>query len=292
MFLQQLINGLVLGCTYSLLALGYTLIFGVLKILHIAHGEVFMIGAFLAATLILSFHPSFALALLTSMLGAALIGILVERVAIRPLRREGRPLPTMPPLVSTLGAIWVLQEMVIKIFGAEVQPFPQLYEVKNFSLGPITISSSQILIIGVSFLLMIGLQFMVMRTKWGKGMRAVAENAKTAALLGINVNMIIMLTFATASGLAGAAGLLIGMAYNAYSPFMGVEIGLKGFAIIVLGGMGNIWGAMVGGLILGMAEILSVGYLASSFRDAFAFGLMILILLIKPSGLFGSRKIV
>ena len=123
-------------------------------------------------------------------------------------------------------------------------------------------------------------------------MRTVAENAKTAALLGINVNMIIMLTFATASGLAGAAGLLIGMAYNAYSPFMGVEIGLKGFAIIVLGGMGNIWGAMVGGLILGMAEILSVGYLASSFRDAFAFGLMILILLIKPSGLFGSRRVV
>jgi len=291
MLLQQLINGLVLGCTYSLLALGYTLIFGVLEILNIAHGDVFMFGAVIAASFILFSHANFFVALMAAMIGAMIVGILVERLTIRPLKKEGRPLPLLPPLVTTLGAIWVLQEVVIKIFGAEVQPFPLLFQEKNYNFGPITISLSQLIIIGVSFFLMFSLYLVVAKTKWGKGMRAVAENAKMAALFGINVNGVVFVTFAVASALAGAAGFLVGISYNSYSPFMGVQIGLKGFAVIVIGGMGNIWGAMAGGLILGMAEILSVGYMASSFRDAIAFGLMILILLVRPSGLFGSRKV-
>lgn len=289
MLVQQLINGFALGCTYSLLALGYTLIFGVLKILNIAHGDVFMVGAVIAANLILFARANFLFALIGSMIGTMIVGILVERLTIRPLKSEGRPLLPLPPLITTLGAVWVIEELVIKIVGAQVQPFPSLYQEMNFNFGSFAVSSSQLIIIGVSFFLMFCLQLVVAKTKWGKGMRAVAENAKTACLLGINVNRTILITFAVASALAGAAGLLVGLSYRAFSPFMGVEIGLKGFAIILFGGMGNIWGAMVGGLILGMVEILSVGYLASSFRDAFAFGLMILILLLKPAGLFGSR---
>jgi branched-chain amino acid transport system permease protein len=291
MLLQQLTNGIVLGCTYSLLALGYTLIFGVLKIFHIAHGDVMMVGTVLAANLILFMHADFFTALISSMVGAMIVGILIERLTIRPLRRGGRVMPVAPPLVTTLGAIMILQEIIIKMFRAEVMPFPALYQEQSYRIGPITISFSQVVIIAVSVCLMVCLHVMVAKTKWGKGMRAVAENSKTASLLGINVNAIVMFTFAIASALAGACGLLLGMAYTAYSPFMGVEIGAKGFAVIVLGGMGNIWGAMVGGLVLGMVEILSVGYLASSFRDAFAFGLMILILVIKPTGLFGSRTV-
>jgi branched-chain amino acid transport system permease protein len=291
MFFQQLINGLALGCTYALLALGYTLVFGVLGILNIAHGEVFMFGALIAANFILFAHANFFFALLASMIGAMFVGILVERLTIRPLRREGRALPLLPPLITTLGAIWVLQEVAIKIFGAEVQPFPPVFQEKNFTLGTVRISSSQLIIIGVSLFLMFSLFLTVAKSKWGKGMRAVAENAKMAALLGINVNGVMFVTFAVASALAGVAGFLVGISYYSYSPFMGVQIGLKGFAVIVIGGMGNIWGAMVGGLILGMVEILSVGYLASSFRDAIAFGLMILILLVKPTGIFGSRTV-
>jgi len=291
MLLQQLINGIVLGCNYSLLALGYTLIFGVLKIFHIAHGDVMMVGTVLAANLILFMHVDFFTALIISMGGAMLVGILIERLTIRPIRRGGRVMPVTPPLITTLGAAMILQEIIIKIFGAQALPFPALYQEQSYRIGPITISFSQVVIIAVSVCLMVCLHVMVAKTKWGKGMRAVAENPKTASLLGINVHAIVMVTFTIASALAGACGLLLGMAYAAYSPFMGIEIGAKGFAIIVLGGMGNIWGAMVGGLVLGMVEILSVGYLASSFRDVFAFGLMILILVIKPTGLFGSRRV-
>lgn len=287
LFVQQLINGLMLGSTYSLLAIGYTLIFGVLGILHIAHGEVFMMGALIGLQMVLLMEANIYVALLGSMVGAALLGVLVELVSIRTLQREGKPLPLLAPLISTLGAGLILQDLAVKYYGGRQMRFPTTVEI--YQLGPVRVTSVQITIISIAFLMMICLHLFIKKSVMGKTMRAVSENARMASLLGVDVNIVTAMTFTVASALAGVAGMLVGLAYSAISPFMGVQIGLKGFAIIVIGGMGNITGAMLGGLILGMVEILSVAYLASSYRDAFAFGLMVIILLIKPTGIFGAK---
>jgi branched-chain amino acid transport system permease protein len=284
MFLQQLINGIMLGSTYSLVAIGYSLIFGVLNLLHFAHGEVFMLGAYFALQISLSLHWGLFGCMLGAVIGTAIMGFLIERVAIRPIKREY----FLAPLVATIGITIILQEGAAKVFGSEPVGFPQSVAIRNFQLGPIGINTLQILILGISLSLMVILHLFVSRTKLGRGMRATAENATTARLLGVRVNGIITLTFMIASALAGVAGVLVGMAYNTITPYMGAQMAGKGFAIMLLGGLGNVQGAMLGGLILGIAEIFSVGYLASSYRDAFAFGVMILILIFKPSGLFGS----
>lgn len=284
MFLQQLINGIMLGSTYSLVAIGYTLIFGVLNLLHFAHGEVFMLGAFIGLQIVLGLKLGIFGAIIGAMAGTALVGFLIERVAFRPIKKEY----FLSPLIATIGITIILQEVANKIFGSEPVGFPQTVGILNFQLGPIGINSLQILILSVSVFLMVVLHLFVSRTRLGRGMRATAENATTARLLGVKINRIIVLTFMIASALAGAAGVLVGMAYNYISPYMGAQMAGKGFAIMLLGGLGNIKGAMLGGLILGVAEILSVGYLTSSYRDAFAFGVMILILIFRPSGLFGS----
>lgn len=287
MILQQLLNGIMLGGTYALLALGYTLIFGILRMLHIAHGEVFMVGALIGLNLVLLAGVNIYIALLGGLIGAALVGVVIERVAIRPLRREGQPLPLLAPLISTLGVGLILQDLAVKYYGGRQVRFPETIQVVNYHLGPVVVTSVQVIIILTSLLLMVTLSLFLRGNVMGKAMRAVAENARTASLLGININRVILVTFAIASGLAGAAGVLVGLAYGAISPFMGVEIGLKGFAIIVIGGLGSIVGAMVAGLAIGLVEVLSVGYLASSYRDAFTFGFMVLVLLLRPQGLFG-----
>ena len=284
MFLQQLINGIMLGSTYSLVAIGYTLIFGVLNLLHFAHGEVFMLGAFIGLQIVLGLKLGIFGAMIGAMAGAAVVGYFIERVAFRPIKKEY----FLAPLIATIGITIILQEVANKVFGSEPVGFPQTVEIRNLQLGPIGINSLQIMILSISIFLMVVLHLFVSRTKLGRGMRAAAENATTARLLGVKINRIVVLTFMIASALAGAAGVLVGMAYNYISPYMGAQMAGKGFAIMLLGGLGNIKGAMLGGLILGVAEILSVGYLASSYRDAFAFGVMILILIFKPSGLFGS----
>ena len=273
-----------MGSTYSLVAIGYTLIFGVLNLLHFAHGEVFMLGAFIGLQIVLGLKVGIFGAMVGAMAATALVGFLIERVAFRPIKKEY----FLAPLIATIGITIILQEMANKVFGSEPVGFPQAVEIRNFQVGPIGINTLQILILSVSILLMVVLHLFVSRTRLGRGMRATAENATTARLLGVKINRIIVLTFMIASALAGAAGVLVGMAYNYISPYMGAQMAGKGFAIMLLGGLGNITGAMLGGLILGVAEILSVGYLTSSYRDAFAFGVMILILIFKPSGLFGS----
>ncbi len=284
MFLQQLINGIMLGSTYSLVAIGYTLIFGVLNLLHFAHGEVFMLGAFFALQLSLGLHWGIFSSMLGALIGTAVVGFLIERIAIRPIKREY----FLAPLIATIGITIILQEVANKVFGSEPVGFPQTIAIRNFQVGPIGINTLQLLILGISLLLMGLLDLFVSKTKTGRGMRATAENATTARLLGVNVNGIIILTFMIASALAGVAGVLVGMAYNTVSPYMGIQMAGKGFAIMLLGGLGNVRGAMLGGIILGVAEIFCVGYLASSYRDAFAYGVMILILIFRPSGLFGS----
>ncbi len=283
LFIQQLVNGLMLGSTYSLVAIGYTLILGTLNILHFAHGEVFMMGAFFGLLMVLFWKVNFFVAILGGMLSAAIVGIAVELFAIRPIKKEQH----LAPLISTIGVTIILQELAHYFSGGEPLSFPETVTVINFDLGGVRINSVQLTIFGVSIFLMFILHLFVKNTKMGKAIRATAESPTTAALLGISVNQVTIATFIIASALAGASGVLVGLSYNAVTPGMGVPMAIKGFAIMLLGGLGNIYGAMIGGLILGGAEILCVGYLAPSYRDAFAFGLMILILIFKPSGILG-----
>jgi branched-chain amino acid transport system permease protein len=284
MLAQQLANGVMLGSTYALVAIGYTLVFGVLRLLHLAHGEVFMVGAFAGLQIVLwwSFGP--LVALIGGLVASAAIGMLLELVAFRPIRKRGNS--HLAPVVSTIGAGLVLQEVMTKTFGAEQTPFPSNLSRVSYDLGFISVTGSQIFILSVAVASMVALHLFVTRTRYGIAMRATSENLQVAAILGININTVILVTFGVASALGGVAGVLVGLNFNAISPFMGIEMGIKGMAVMLIGGLGSIYGAMVGGLLLGIIEVLSVGYLESSLRDAFAFGLMILILIVRPSGLF------
>ncbi len=284
MLAQQLANGVMLGSTYALVAIGYTLVFGVLRLLHLAHGEVFMVGAFAGLQIVLwwSFGP--LVALIGGLVASAAIGMLLELVAFRPIRKRGNS--HLAPVVSTIGAGLVLQEVMTKTFGAEQTPFPSNLSRVSYDLGFISVTGSQIFILSVAVASMVALHLFVTRTRYGIAMRATSENLQVAAILGINVNTVILVTFGVASALGGVAGVLVGLNFNAISPFMGIEMGIKGMAVMLIGGLGSIYGAMVGGLLLGIIEVLSVAYLESSLRDAFAFGLMILILIVRPRGLF------
>ncbi|HBV88227.1 branched-chain amino acid ABC transporter permease [Desulfosporosinus sp.] len=288
MFWQQLVNGLTLGSTYSLVALGYTLIMGVLNIINMAHGEIFMIGAFVGLYLVTYFEVNIFVAMAGAMVTSALLGCLMETVALRPLRRKA--VSHLAPLISTIGVAIFLESLALNLFGPQSQAFPTELAAVQMQLGPIRISLVQIIILGMSFGLMFVLRFWLSKTRVGKAIRTTAENIETANLLGINTNKIIFLTVALASGLGGIAGVLVGLSFNAVEPTMGLSMGLKGLAVLILGGMGNITGAMLGGLILGIAEVFTVAYGASSYRDAVAFGMIILILFIRPQGLFGKRQ--
>jgi branched-chain amino acid transport system permease protein len=284
---QQIVNGVMLGSTYALIAIGYTLIFGVLHLVHLAHGEVFMVGAFAGLMAVKFAGGDVVMAIVCGLLAAAAAGALVELLAIRPIRqRKGHALA---PMISTIGVGIVLQEVVARVFGAEQVGFPHRMEAASWQVGNVTLSSVQVLILGVSLVLMVALHLFVTRTRLGMAMRATAESASIAHTLGIRSDRIILLTFVIASALGGAAGVLVGLSFNAISPFMGIDMGIKGLVAMLLGGLGNIYGAMLGGLIIGMVEVLSVAYLASSYRDAFAFIIMITVLLLRPRGIFGSR---
>jgi branched-chain amino acid transport system permease protein len=285
MFLQQLVNGIMVGSTYSLVAIGYTLIFGVLNVLHFAHGEVFMIGAFIGLQVVLLTKMNITIAIIAAMVGAGLLGMAIERGVIRLIKREY----PLAPLSATIGLTVFFQEGITKIFGGNTVGFPETFQAKIYRFGNISIDSTQVIILAISFVLMATLTLFVKKTRTGKAIRAVAENPMTARLLGVNIHRVTMLTFAISSALAGAAGVLVGLAYNAISPFLGTRMALLSFAIMLLGGLGNITGAMAGGLILGVVEVLSTVYISSSYRDAFAFGTMILILVFRPSGLFGTK---
>src|SRR6516225_8664945 len=281
-FIQQVINGLMLGGGYALVAIGYTLIFGVLNLLHLAHGEVAMIGSYVGLTLVI---------IAMSQVGVLplWVGIIVELIAFRPL---GRRQLHITPLITTIAVAFVLQEAAVKLFGSEQRSFPvAMFDgLKRYDLqlGAFRITYVQMFIIAASLVLMVSLYFFVEKTTMGRAMRACAENTQTARLLGVNVHWITIWTFGIASALAGAAGVLIGLAYN-ITPLMGGSLGLKGLTIMLFGGSGNIVGAMVAALILGMIETMSVAYLVPAWKVGFAFGILILILLYKPTGLFGSR---
>jgi branched-chain amino acid transport system permease protein len=285
MFYQQLINGLMLGASYSLVAIGYTLIFGVLNLLYFSHGEVFMVGAFVGLFLVLYGGTNIYVALLGAMVVCAILGALAFFVAVRPVPKD-RPLA---PLISTIGLTIILQNLAIYVFGGQQFSFPETIHQALYHIGPITVSSVQLFILGVAIALMAALWLFIERTKLGRAMRAVAENHETAALLGVNVNRVVLITFIIGSGIAGVAGVLDGLKNSSVSPFMGLGAAVKGLIVMLLGGLGNVPGAMIAGLMLGTIEILSAAYIGTTERDFFSFLILILILLYRPTGLFGTR---
>jgi len=285
MILQQLVNGVMLGSVYALIAIGYTLIFGVLGILHLAHGEVFMVGAYLGLLCALRLSQNIVVAILVAMAGTALLGLLIERVALRPVRGSHY----LAPLATTIGAGIVLQETARWAFGPEQRGFPSAVGVRIWELGPVRISSVQVFILTTALVLMAALHLFLSRTEAGRCLRAAAEDPMVASIHGVNVGRVILQTLVVGSAMAGAAGVLVGLAYNSVDPFIGVQMGIKGLVVMIIGGLGNVSGAMVGGLLLGVLEVVGVSYLASSYRDAFAFGALVLILLVRPEGLLGAH---
>lgn len=287
MISQQLLNGLMLGATYSLVAIGYTLIFGVLGLLHFAHGEVLMMGAYFGIYIILWTGLPLYLSLPLTMLATAILGVLIHILAIRPISKDFH----LAPLLSTIGVTIILQNVAVKLFGGYGTLFPETISSGSFMIGGVTIRSVQVLILTVSLVLMVLLHLVTKKTKLGKAIRSVSENPTTASLLGVNVDNIVMLTFFIASGLAGAAGVMIGIAFHTITPFIGLTFALKALVVMLLGGLGNIYGAMISGLILGLAEVVSIMVLPTEFnlQDVFSFGIMILILIFRPAGLFGTK---
>lgn len=286
MFWEQLVNGLTLGSTYALIALGYTMVYGIVQLINFAHGEIYMFGAFAGLFLVSVAGVNIGIALLGAMAFCMLLGVLVERVAYRPLRGKSTRLA---PLISALGVSIFLSTLMVKINGPNTVCYPDMFTLSTVSLGGVEMSSLQLIIIGLSGALMGGLHLMVQRTRMGKAMRACAQDLEAASLMGINVNRVISLTFAIGSALAAAGGVMVGIYYNAVGPYMGTMAGLKAFAAAVMGGIGSIPGAMLGGISLGIMEIFGVAYLSSSYKDAIAFAILILVLIIRPQGLLGSK---
>lgn len=295
-FVQQMINGLTIGSIYALIALGYTMVYGILKLINFAHGDVYMIGAyagFLIAVNVFDSQPSiigFLVVLFGSMIIAGVIGILIERFAYRPVRKFSR----MTTLITAMGMSLLIEYLFTFIFSGIPRSFPLLITNDNYNLwGEVTMNTSQIMIFIVSIALMVGLQYIIFYTKVGKAMRAVSFNLNSAKLMGVNTDFVIAFTFALGSALAAAAGVLVAQYQPKIFPLMGLMTGLKAFVAAVLGGIGNVPGAVLGGLLIGMAETLVVGYgqnvgIPSTYRDAVAFAILILVLLIRPAGLLGS----
>ena len=294
-FFQQIVNGLTIGSIYALVALGYTMVYGILKMINFAHGELFMIGSFLAFTLIVSgglmnaVPNPFVGVLLVFLLVAcmvAFLGVLLERAAYRPLRRSTR----LAPLVSALGASVFLQNAVMLVYGGGYLVFPEnVLPNVNWSLGGVDISLMRVVILFLSLVLMAALYFLVQKTRIGAAMRACSLDQDTARLMGINVDRIIALVFIIGPALGAIAGIMVGMYYRQINFTMGWAYGLRAFTAAILGGIGNIPGAMVGGLLLGVFEAIGAGYVSAAWKDAISFLILILILILRPTGLLGER---
>lgn len=285
MFFQQLINGLTTGSAYALIALGYTMIYGILGLINFAQGEIYMCGAFVAVLLLAAGQVNFIGALAAGMAAAALLGVVLERVAFRPLR-GAHPLV---PLISAIGASIFLQSLALLLFGPNNRPFPVQFEFRTVTIGGVVISTLQGAILLAALILMALLMVFVRYTRYGKAIVACALDRDTARLMGINVDRMVALTFLIGSALSGAAGIMMAIYYNATYPRMGLLPGLKAFSAAILGGVGNIPGAILGGLLLGVAESLGAGYLSSGYKDAVAFVILILMLLLRPQGILKGK---
>ena len=299
-FLQQIINGLVQGSVYALVALGYTMVYGILGLINFAHGEVVMVGAMVALSvakaLAASGLPPLLILLIALLVAAAvcmLLGYGIERVAYRPLRNA----PRLAPLITAIGVSIVLQNLAMMLWGREYHAFPQLLPNSTHSIGGAVINDVQLIIVLAALLVMVGLMLLVHRTRLGRAMRAVAENPAAAALMGVDINRVISVTFMLGSALAALAGIMVSANYGIVHYYMGFLLGLKAFTAAVLGGIGNLRGAMLGGVLLGLIENLGAGYIGdlsggffgSNYQDVFAFFVLIAVLVFRPSGLLGER---
>jgi branched-chain amino acid transport system permease protein len=297
-FFQQLVNGLSIGSIYALIALGYTMVYGVLKLINFAHSEVFMVGSFAGfyTAYQLGYQPSdpasFGLGrtlvvLIVAMACCAALGVTIERLAYRPLRQAAR----LSPLITAIGVSILLQNLGVILFGANPKAFPTIIAESRYDVGGVVITNVKIMIFVVSAVLMVALEYLVQRTWTGKAMRALSVNLAAARLMGISVNRVIAFTFVVGSGLAAAGGILFGLDQAKIEPLMGVMVGLKAFVAAVLGGIGNIPGAAVGGVLIGIAEQMTAGYISADYRDAITFAILIGVLIVRPQGLLGSVKV-
>lgn len=301
-FIQQIINGLVLGSMYALIALGYTMVYGVLNLINFAHGEVLMIGAMIGLTLlkyIQIYLPDLpgVVKLLLAIVGAipicVIVNVIIERVAYRPLRNA----PRLAPLITAIGVSILLQTFAMMIWGRSPIPFPQVMPSAPIHIAGAMISPTQVMLLALATLSMIGLVLLVERTRMGRAMRATAENPRIAGLMGVDSNRIIVMTFVIGAALAAVAGVMWGANYSSAQFAMGFVPGLKAFSAAVLGGIGNIYGAMLGGILLGLIESLGAGYIGdltggffgSNYQDIFAFIVLIIVLTLRPSGIMGER---
>ncbi|WP_416324432.1 branched-chain amino acid ABC transporter permease [[Eubacterium] hominis] len=284
-FLQQLVNGLSIGSIYALIALGYTMVYGIIKLINFAHGDIYMLGAFIGFSAITYFHLGFFTALILAMVLCAVIGVIIERIAYKPLRNATR----IAALITAIGVSYILEYGTQKIMGPNAKPFPATLGNEVITLFGIQIKMQQIYILVITIVLMILLQFIVRKTKMGRSMRAVSVDADAARLMGIDVDATISTTFAIGSALAGAAGVLVGLYYNSINPLMGMIPGIKAFVAAVFGGIGIIPGAMFGGFFIGIVESLVTAYGSSLYKDAVVYAILILILVIKPAGLLGKN---
>lgn len=299
-FVQLLVNGVTLGAVYALIALGYSMVYGVLKLLNFAHGDVFMIGAFIGYYVLVAFGGPGSLALpvpvvLTAMLvaaglGGGALGVVIERYAYRPLRNATR----IAPLITALGVSLFLQNSVLLLFGADVRNY-ETFQFLSFRtglhLGPLDISLVRILVIVLAVALMFALTRVVGGTRFGQAMRAVAFDREAAAMMGIDVDRVIARTFFVGSVLAGCAGVMVGLVFFQAWHLMGFLAGLKGFTAAVVGGIGNMPGAMLGGLLIGLAEAFAAGYISSTYQNLIVFGLLIVTMVVRPNGLLGTRDV-
>ena len=291
-FIQQMINGLTLGSVYALIALGYTLVYGIIKLLNFAHGDIFMVGSFVSYYLILSFNMNVFVAFLGTMAITAVLGVVTDQIAYKPLRSA----PRISALITAIGVSYLLRNGMIVLAGAETRAYLQAFDNvpsfvnQSFQIGNITIRVMQVILLVTTIALMVILQFIVQKTKMGKAMRAVSVDADAAQLMGIDTNTVIAFTFVLGSALAGASGMLVGIYYNSISPLLGAGYGTKAFVAAVIGGIGLIPGAVLGGYLLGMTEVMITAYGNSMIRDAVVYIILIVILLIRPAGLLGKHQ--
>jgi len=291
LFLQQLVNGITLGGVYALIAVGYTMVYGVIQLINFAHGEIYMLGAFLAYTLVavvgMPFFPAFVLTLLI----CAVLGVVLDFVAYRPLRKA----PRLAALITAIGMSIFLQNMALLIWGSQIKSYPRdvlpaFFSEPALNMGDVTLSWLQLFILSITLLFMIILHLTIHKTRIGMAMRAISQDKTASALMGIGVNRVISFTFAIGSAMGGMAGVLVGLYYNAIFPTMGYVAGIKAFAAAVLGGIGSVPGAMLGGGVLGIAEVMGAGYISSEYRDGISYAVMIAVILFKPSGLIGKQN--
>jgi branched-chain amino acid transport system permease protein len=288
LFLQQLVNGITLGGVYALIAVGYTMVYGVIQLINFAHGEIYMLGAFLAYTMVTFLGLPFFAAFVLTMLICSGFGIILDFIAYRPLRKA----PRLAALITAIGMSIFLQNLALMIWGSQIKSYPRdvlpaVFFKSAWSVGDVTLSWLQVFILSITVVSMVILHLIIHRTRIGTAMRAISQDKTTSALMGIGVNRVISFTFAVGSAMGGLAGILVGLYYNAIFPTMGYIAGIKAFAAAVLGGIGSVPGAMLGGGVLGIAEVMGAGYISSEYRDGISYAVMIAVILFKPSGLIG-----